>query len=580
MSARLRSAAAVVLLIAILVGCDQPSPSAEVQKTPASVAVALPTSSPTPTPTATPVPEPTATATPEPTNTPTPDPTTTLTPEPTPTPTPHSTATPIPEPTATAVPTSTATAVPTDTPTPEPTATATPPSATPVPEPTATSVPTDTPTPIPTPTATAPPQPAHTHTPEPIPTATPQPTDTPTSPPAKEAGEVFSELIPDLMEKWEVPGGAIAIVKDGRLVLAEGYGLADVENEEPVLADSLFRIASISKPITAVAVLQLVEAGQLDLDDRAFQLLDQFQAPEGNATDSRMHDITVRHLLQHSGGWNRNRSFDPMFIARRVESELGVPKPVSCEDVIRFMLGQPMDFDPGTQYAYSNFGYCLLGRIIEEVTGQPYEEYVKSHVLEYVGITLMHIGGTLAEDRADGEVHYYGYPGESLAWSVLPGMPDRVPWSYGGFHLRTLDALGGWVASPIDLVRFVTSLDGSRPPLVLDPETVDVMTSPPDPRLRPELPIHYGMGWSIRPVRDDANWWHSGSLPGTTSILVRTHHGMAWAAIFNSRPKDWPQFSGELDQIMWQGVRDVSSWPSHDLFPQYGYNVPTPAVSP
>lgn len=381
----------------------------------------------------------------------------------------------------------------------------------------------------------------------------------------------FNALIPGVMRKYGVHGGAVAIVKDGRLVMAKGYGLADIEQGEPVLPDSLFRIASVSKPITAVAILQLVEAGRLGLDDRAFDILDQFQATEGNAEDSRIYGVTVRQLLQHSGGWDSDKSFDPMFNARGIERELGVSKPVSCEDAIRFMWGQPLDFTPGAQYAYSNFGYCLLGRIIEAVTHQPYEDYVKSHVLEPVGITRMGIAGTMLADRADGEVRYYGYPGESLASSVLPNTPPRVPWQYGGFHLDTMDAHGGWIASPIDLVRFAASLDGSGSPSILEPDTLDMMTAPPSPRLRPNLPYHYGMGWLVRPVGRDANWWHDGSLPGTSSLLVRTHHGMAWAAVFNARPKDWQAFNGEVDRLIWQGVEGISEaqWPTYDLFPQF-----------
>ena len=455
------------------------------------------------------------------------------------------------------------------------------PTPTPIPTPTATPTPHPVVTPTPTPMAAPPLIPTVVITiatpavpiPTPLPTATPTPTPTatptPIPPPTPNAEEVFGRLIPDLMEKWKIPGGAIAIVKDGRLVLAEGYGLADVKNEEPVQPNSLFRIASISKPITAVAILQLVEAGRLNLDDHAFDILDRFHATEGDARDSRIYGVTVRHLLQHSGGWDRDKSFDPMF-AGIVEHELGVPKP-ACEDVIRFMWRQPLDFDPGTEYAYSNFGYCLLGRIIEEVTQQPYEEYVKNRVLEPVGITRMRIGGTLLEDRADDEVRYYGYPGQPLAYPVLPGTPDRVPWHYGGFHLETMDAHGGWIASPVDLVRFATSLDGSRPPSILEPETVDMMTSPPKPRLRPGLPYHYGMGWVVRHVGDGANWWHDGSLPGTVSVLVRTYHGMVWAAVFNSRPEYWPKFAGELDWLIWQGVDEVAEWSSHDLFTQYGY---------
>ena len=383
--------------------------------------------------------------------------------------------------------------------------------------------------------------------------------------------EEFDELIPALLEKWEIPGAAIAVSKDGQLVYAKGYGLADVENEEPVLPDSMFRIASVSKPVTAVAILTLVEDGLLDLDERAFDILDHFEAHNGEVLDARINEVTVRQLLHHSGGWDRDKSYDAMFISERVAAQLNSPGPVVCADVISFMLGQPLDFDPGTQYAYSNFGYCILGRIIEEKTGQPYEEYVKENVLTPLGITRMQIGGTLLEDRVDGEVRYYGYPGQGLAYSVFPDGPQRVPWPYGGVYLEALDSHGGWIASTTDLVRFVTALDGNKPPSVLEAETIELMLSRPDPPLR-DTSYHYGMGWSVRPVRNDANWWHGGSLPGTRSLLVHTYHGFTWAALFNSRPKEGVEFGGgEVDRLMWEGVGAVDDWPSHDLFPEFGY---------
>ena len=382
--------------------------------------------------------------------------------------------------------------------------------------------------------------------------------------------EVFDRLIPGLIKDWDIPGASLAVAKDGRLVLAKGYGLANVENQDPVQPDTLFRIASISKPITAVAVLQLVGDGFLKLDDRVFQILHRFQPPEGADRDPRLDDITVRHLLQHSGGWDQGRSYDPMWNTGIVEEELGVSKPVSCPDVIRFMLGQPLDFDPGTEYAYSNFGYCLLGRVIEERTGQPYEQYVKERVLAPIGVSRMHIGGTLPEDRADREATYYGFPGQELAYSAVPNTPQRVPWPDGGFHLKTMDAHGGWVASAIDLVRFATSVDGSKPPPVIGPQAVQMMVARPAPPLWQGSSYYYGMGWLVSPVGDDANWWHDGSLPGTYALLVRTHDGFAWAVLFNSRPEEWSKFGLEVDRLIWRGIGEVNVWPSYDLFPQYG----------
>ena len=179
--------------------------------------------------------------------------------------------------------------------------------------------------------------------------------------------EAFDRLVPELMHRYNLPGGALAIVKDGRLVFARGYGLADIQNQEPVQPDSLFRIASLSKQVTAVAALKLVEDGKLDLDENAFEILSDFKDPEGASRDPRIDQITVRHLLHHAGGWDKEvAGFDPMWIPARIARETGAAKPISCSDVIHFMLGQPLDFDPGTRYAYANFGYCVLGRIIEK----------------------------------------------------------------------------------------------------------------------------------------------------------------------------------------------------------------------
>ena len=384
--------------------------------------------------------------------------------------------------------------------------------------------------------------------------------------------ETFDRLIPAFMEKHDIPGSALAIVRDGRLVFARGYGLADIENEEPVQPDSLFRIASISKPITAVAILTLVEDGELDLDEKAFEILSSYQGPPGTTRDPRIDDVTVRQLLHHSGGWDRQAAgFDAMWIPSRVENETGAEKPVICRDVISFMLGQPLDFDPGTRYAYSNLGYCILGRIIEEKSGQPYEMYVKEHVLDKLGIADMQIGGSLVKDRTEGEVRYYEHRRMGLARSVFPEGPDRVPWSYGGYHVAGRDSLGGWIASAVDLVRLVSGLDGSKPPSPLASTTVELMLSRPQPALR-DTDYYYGLGWSVRPIRDDLRWWHGGTHPAVMSQVFRNHDGVTWAILFNSKPENSSEINSERAQLMRDGLRAVTTWPDHDLFPQFGYD--------
>jgi CubicO group peptidase (beta-lactamase class C family) len=136
-------------------------------------------------------------------------------------------------------------------------------------------------------------------------------------------------------EKHGIPGGALAIVKDGKLVLARGYGWGNLVTGAPVTPDAIFGIASLSKSLPAVAVLKLVEQGKLGLEDRAFRLLSHLKAPPGARVDPRLDTITVRHLLNHSGGWDRNKSGDPQSFSRRVARRLRVPLPVNATTTTR-----------------------------------------------------------------------------------------------------------------------------------------------------------------------------------------------------------------------------------------------------
>jgi len=162
----------------------------------------------------------------------------------------------------------------------------------------------------------------------------------------------FDREMAAFMEPRGIPGGALAVVKDGRLVYAKGYGFADRERKIAATRETLFRIASISKPITGVAVMRLVQEGRLKLEDKAFDYIDLKPVVAfGKKPDPRLKTITIRQLLQHTGGWDRDASFDPMFRSDRIAEMVGVERPADAEAVIRYMLGQSLDFDPGTDYS-------------------------------------------------------------------------------------------------------------------------------------------------------------------------------------------------------------------------------------
>lgn len=381
----------------------------------------------------------------------------------------------------------------------------------------------------------------------------------------------FDDEIEDFMKARNVPGASVAIVKDRKLIYARGYGFADREKNLPAQADSLFRIASISKPFTAVGILKLVEDGKLKLDDQALDILQLAEKP----SDTRWNDITVRHLLHHTGGWDRDISFDPMFRPGTIATTLQVEAPAKAMDVIRYMLTKKLDAAPGERYAYSNFGYCILGRIIEKVTGQDYETYMKKAVLAPMSITRMRIGRSMASQQAEGEVKYYMVD-DAMTGSVFPSDKERVLWPYGGFYLEAMDAHGAWIASAVDLVRFASSFDIPSKCPVLKPESIREMFSPPAvPVSRtPEgklKDVYYGLGWQVRPVGREgrANTWHSGSLPGTSTLLVRRWDGLDWAVLFNQRSKDKKLSDGAIDGAMHKAAAKVSQWPKVDLFPKF-----------
>jgi N-acyl-D-amino-acid deacylase len=376
-----------------------------------------------------------------------------------------------------------------------------------------------------------------------------------------------------LMARWQLPGGQLAVGKDGRLVFSRGYGLADVQAAEPVRSSSRFRIASVSKPITGVAILKLVEEGRLSLDDRAFRLLEHLRPAAGATVDPRLDDITVRDLLQHAGGWDSGKSFDPQYLpwSRMASATVGAPDPPTCQTIIRFMLGVRLDFDPGTRTAYSNFGYCVLGRVIERVTGLSYERYVQTHVLEPAGASGMQLGRTRLEERAPGEVRYYGPPGQAPRPSVFPGV-GYAPVAYGDFYLEALDAHGGWISTAEALVRFMSAVDGQRGPALLRPETVRAMLETPLPSAEGggagagNAASASGLAWNVRAVPGGHEWSHAGALEGSTAAWMgRTPDGVALAFVFNSLPEDFGAFFGEAIPALTGAVGRTETWPAHDL---------------
>ncbi len=379
---------------------------------------------------------------------------------------------------------------------------------------------------------------------------------------------IVDQIMAGFLTEHHIPGGALAIMKDDRLVYARGFGYADIQAGEFVQPGSLFRIASVSKPFTAVAIMRLVEEGRLRLEDKVFELLDvDAYVKPGRRPDPRIHSITIQHLLNHSGGWDRSFSGDAMFKPVEIARDLGVDAPAGPMEIIRWMAGYPLDFDPGTRYAYSNFGYCLLGRVIEKIRGKRYDASIQEDILSPLGINRMRIGSTHMAGRAPGEVVYY--PVSDFGHSVFQAnLGKRVPENYGAWYVEAMDAHGGWIASAPDLVRFASALDYPERYHLLTRESVQCMFAPPPPPLgldskgQPATSF-YACGWAVDlPGKMPGQQHHNGMLPGTASILRRREDGICWAAVFNRAIGRKEVYVGSpMVNLMNETLTKIDQWP-------------------
>ena len=370
----------------------------------------------------------------------------------------------------------------------------------------------------------------------------------------------FDTQMKTFMQARGITGGQVAVTYKGRLVLARGYSTSSTLTVQPT---SLFRVASVSKSFTAAAIVKLVQDGKLSLSTPVGNIID-ITPPAGQTKDSRWSTITLWKLLQHLGGFDRDVSGDPNFKDATIAKALGVPMELHSADVIKYMAGQKLDFAPGTKYAYSNFGYMLAGRVIEKASGLSYASYVQQKLLTPLKIKRMVQGYTIAKHAGE-----TSYDSQYTGRTVLDMSGATVAAPYGSFSMRIQDANGGWLAAAPDLVRWAKMFDA--PSSVLNSTSLSRFWSKPSIGANADG-SYYGLGWQIRPVTTGGtgrNTWHTGSMPGTFSILVRTYNGMSWAALFNRRDDASGKSYGDIDQALWTAANGVKTWPTNDLFPTY-----------
>jgi D-alanyl-D-alanine carboxypeptidase len=343
----------------------------------------------------------------------------------------------------------------------------------------------------------------------------------------------FDDAVKAFMSNHAVPAASIAVTRGEKLIYLKAYGQQDREASQPTTVQSLFRLASVSKPLTSVTILKLVEQGKLGLDDTVFGPGGILGTTYGSQPyGPHLTEITVNHLLHHTGGGWANDKRDPMFLN---------PAMTAAQLISWTLDNQPLKTVPGAAYAYSNFGYCVLGRVIEKLTGLPYEAAVRGLVLAPLGITDMTIAGNTLADRLPNEVKYYGQGGED-------------PYA---FNIRRMDSHGGWLATARDLASFLVHVDGfSAKADLLSAPSLATMTTPSSAN------ANYACGWSVNAAN---NWWHIGSLPGTGTEIIRAAIGWNWVLLVNSRSPG-ASFTADLDQLFWTAHAQPGGVPDYDLF--------------
>lgn len=359
------------------------------------------------------------------------------------------------------------------------------------------------------------------------------------------------------MRRWDLKGVQLGVMRGDSLLYLKGYGTADEGVD--MQANQIMRVASVSKLVTAAAIMKLCEQGKLSLDSKVL-------GPEGILNDSSFTSairdkkhfrITVEHLLRHQGGFTL-RLGDPLFNALDFAAMNRLTEPPTEDELCRIVLHRRLSFVPGKSQSYSNFGYLLLSKVIEKVSGQPYESYVRREVLAPAGCYDFHLAGNYYGQKRANEVRYYmhGNTEQVPCYDLSGRMVERC---YGGNNISALKGAGGWCCSVAELMRFVASIDGHPGvPDILSKESVDKMTEFVDKHT-------FSLGWNDTDPR--IGWTRSGSFSGTAALVKYYSQGDCWILVTNTSTYRGHHFSRRISLFFSECRRDfLRQLSGKDLF--------------
>jgi CubicO group peptidase (beta-lactamase class C family) len=340
-----------------------------------------------------------------------------------------------------------------------------------------------------------------------------------------------------VMEKHGVVGATVAVAKDGKLVTARGFGLSDADDKKAlVTADTLFCIGSVTKAVTGLGILKLVDAGKVKLDDKLLDVVGKVKPAGGKIADERYQAITVRQLLSHTAG-----------VPDRIEVKGVAEKAQEPEKVLAAALALPLDFAPGAEHRYSNSGFVVARLVLERAGKTEYEPFIRDEVLKPLGITRAVMETT---KRQDGETERYARSPKG----VKPAA--RNP--------------SNWLFTASDLVRVAAAVAGVRGKAFLSQDTSREMLAPPPPPVKGRKDgYHVGLGWD-RAIdgKGGRGFGKNGHKAGVHAWLEHRPDGHTWAFMINTtispdpQPKPEAEILKPVTEILDAGPR----WPERDLF--------------
>ena len=281
------------------------------------------------------------------------------------------------------------------------------------------------------------------------------------------------------MQKQHIPGLSLAVIKDGKIIKVQGYGLANVELNVPATAETVYKIGSVSKQFIAAGIMVLIQENKVSLDDKISKFLE--------GTPDTWKDITVRHLLTHTSGIVREA---PGFDAYKIQNDA---------DVIKTAYPLPLRFAPGEKYEYCNVGYFTLAEIIRKVSGKPWGDYLNERLFTPLEMTATRTTTMteIVQNRANGYVWRSGkLDNAGILFAVRPS--------------------GAFLSSVLDLAKWDAALYTDR---ILKQSTLSQMWAPV--KLNNGATHPYGFGWELNTVGGHKIVHHGGSLPGFRAQFAR-----------------------------------------------------------